>query len=290
MKKSEIKDLYNQSDESLKLLKAMALILPFCNGEQTTAKATLSAAAQAAALFNPVKAMCDYMIDDGSIDMAGQLQNIKAEVSQIEQSVAKMGNSIERMQLSLNCRAIINQIKDVEVWTANHSEPQQKDIAAPQQPNEGSGGELAGNGNETRPDEKPDDDESQYIELPDILKISDMAQPVFTEAIAKGWMEINEERSAKWIGVTKPNKNGKVVAKWRQLAYLCGVIYGFKYDLVNNQYGNQGDPVPWTELQKYFNINNKVNLSKEYAGAMEATKRIPGWRKVIDKLIDSISI
>lgn len=258
MKKSEIKDLYNQSDESLKLLKAMALILPFCNGEQTTAKATLSAAAQAAALFNPVKAMCDYMIDDGSIDMAGQLQNIKAEVSQIEQSVAKMGNSIERMQLSLNCRAIINQIKDVEVWTANHSEPQQKDIAA--------------------------------IELPDILKISDMAQPVFTEAIAKGWMEINEERSAKWIGVTKPNKNGKVVAKWRQLAYLCGVIYGFKYDLVNNQYGNQGDPVPWTELQEYFNINNKVNLSKEYAGAMEATKRIPGWRKVIDKLIDSISI
>ena len=58
-------------------------------------------------------------------------------------------------------------------------------------------------------------------------------------------MEINEERSAKWIGVTKPNQqNGKVIAKWRQLAYLCGVIYGFKYDLVNNQYVNQGDPVP----------------------------------------------
>ena len=151
MKRSEIKDLYNQSDSALRLLKAMALILPYCNGEQATAEATQKAAAQAAALWNPVKVMCDYMIDDGSIDMTERLQNIKAEVSQIELSVAKMGYSKERMPLLLNCRAIINQIKDMEAWTANNPEPQQKHTEAPQQPIGGSGGELAGNGNENVP-------------------------------------------------------------------------------------------------------------------------------------------
>ncbi len=140
MKRSEIKDLYNQSDSALRLLKCMALILPYCNGEQ------------AAALWNPVKVMCDYMIDDGSIDMTERLQNIKAEVSQIELSVAKMGYSKEQMPLLLNCRAIINQIKDMEAWTANNPQPQQKHTEAPQQPIGGINGELAGNGNENAPE------------------------------------------------------------------------------------------------------------------------------------------
>lgn len=152
MKRSEIKDLYNQSDSALRLLKCMALILPYCNGEQATAEATQKAAAQAAALWNPVKVMCDYMIDDGSIDMTERLQNIKAEVSQIELSVAKMGYSKEQMPLLLNCRAIINQIKDTEAWTANNPQPQQKHTEAPQQPIGGISGELAGNGNENAPE------------------------------------------------------------------------------------------------------------------------------------------
>jgi len=149
MKRSEIKDLYNQSDSALRLLKAIALLLPYCNGEQATAEATQTAAAQAAALWNPVKVMCDYMINDGSIDMTERLQNIKTEVSQIELSVAKMGYSKEQMPLLLNCRAIINQIKDMEAWTANNPEPQQKHTEAPQQPIGGSGGELAGNDKKT---------------------------------------------------------------------------------------------------------------------------------------------
>lgn len=128
MKRSEIKDLYNQSDSALRLLKCMALILPYCNGEQATAEATQKAAAQAAALWNPVKVMCDYMIDDGSIDMTERLQNIKAEVSQIELSVAKMGYSKEQMPLLLNCRAIINQIKDMEAWTANNLQPHHEEL------------------------------------------------------------------------------------------------------------------------------------------------------------------
>lgn len=152
MKRSEIKDLYDQSDSALKLLKAMALLLPYCNGEQATAEATQKAADQAAALWNPVKIMCDYMIDDGSIDMTERLQNIKAEVSRIELSVAKMGYSKVRMPLMLNCRAIINQIKDMEAWTTNNTEHQQGHIAAPQQPDNGSSGELTGNGNESAPE------------------------------------------------------------------------------------------------------------------------------------------
>ena len=149
MKRSEIKDLYNQSDSALRLLKVTASLLPYCNGVQATAEATQTAAAQAANLWNPVKVMCDYMIDDGSIDMTERLQNIKAEVSQIELSVAKMGYSKEQMPLLLNCRAIINQIKDMEAWTTDNPEPQQKHTEAPQQPIGGISGELAGNDKKT---------------------------------------------------------------------------------------------------------------------------------------------
>jgi len=214
MKRSEIKDLYNQSDSALRLLKCMALILPYCNGEQATAEATQKAAAQAAALWNPVKVMCDYMIDDGSIDMTERLQNIKAEVSQIELSVAKMGYSKEQMPLLLNCRAIINQIKDMEAWTANNPQPQQKHTEAPQQPIGGNSGELAGNGNETQPQGK----EQPVINKEDLPTIyddevnKDREQQVLYNAIQRGWMEL-KGTTYNWL------KN------YDHLAFMCGLLY-----------------------------------------------------------------
>lgn len=214
MKRSEIKDLYNQSDSALRLLKCMALILPYCNGEQATAEATQKAAAQAAALWNPVKVMCDYMIDDGSIDMTERLQNIKAEVSQIELSVAKMGYSKEQMPLLLNCRAIINQIKDMEAWTANTPQPQQKHTEAPQQPIGGNSGELAGNDNENAPDGK----RQTVIKKEDLPTIYDdevnkaREQQVLYNAIKGGWMTLNGT-TYKW------QKN------YDYLALMCGLLY-----------------------------------------------------------------
>ena len=141
MKKSEIKDLYNQSDSALRMLKAMTLLLPYAKGD----KAIIEAIDTAAHLVTIVKTMCDYMIDDGSTDMRERLQVIKSEATQIESNVAKMGYSKERFALMLNCRAIINNIKDMEEWTANGVEPQHEAPEAPQQPSEGNDGELAGN-------------------------------------------------------------------------------------------------------------------------------------------------
>jgi hypothetical protein len=125
MKKSEIKDLYNQSDAALRLLKALTLLLPY-SSDQVIAENTMKAAAQAAELWKPVKVMCDYMIDDGSTDMTDRLLNIKAVVINIQNSVLKMAiaDSKEAFVLIQNCQAIINTIKDMEEWTANGVEPQ----------------------------------------------------------------------------------------------------------------------------------------------------------------------
>lgn len=214
MKRSEIKDLYNQSDSALRLLKAIALILPCCNGEQATAEATQKAAAQAANLWNPVKVMCDYMIDDGSIDMTERLQNIKAEVSQIELSIAKMGYSNERMPLLLNCRAIINQIKDMEAWTNKTPEPQQKHTEAPQKPIGGNSGELAGNGKEntTEGSTQPNIKKEELPTIYDDAINKAREQQVFYNAIKGGWMQLNGT-TYKW----QKNKE--------YLALMCGLLY-----------------------------------------------------------------
>ena len=273
MKRSEIKDLYNQSDSALRLLKCMALILPYCNGEQATAEATQKAAAQAAALWNPVKVMCDYMIDDGSIDMTERLQNIKAEVSQIELSVAKMGYSKEQMPLLLNCRAIINQIKDMEAWTANTPQPQQKHTEAPQQPIGGSSGELAGNGNENAPEGS--DNGSKYIELPLSMQTDDKrAEKVFTEAFNKGWLQVIDNQHGKWIGFAK-TKDGKIKNYEQSLAWLIVEIYDPERKGIDN----------WLKFEEYFNISD---LSKHWGNAntyCTRTNRKRGWQLDIDKLI-----
>jgi len=249
----------------------MALILPYCNGEQATAEATQKAAAQAAALWNPVKVMCDYMIDDGSIDMTERLQNIKAEVSQIELSVAKMGYSKEQMPLLLNCRAIINQIKDMEAWTANTPQPQQKHTEAPQQPIGGSSGELAGNGNAP----EGSDNGSKYIELPLSMQTDDKrAEKVFTEAFNKGWLQVIDNQHGKWIGFAK-TKDGKIKNYEQSLAWLIVEIYDPERKGIDN----------WLKFEEYFNISD---LSKHWGNAntyYTRTNRKRGWQLDIDKLI-----
>lgn len=141
MKKSEIKDLFNQSIAATNLLKVNVVLLPYARGNT----AIHTAIEMSARLDSIVKAICDYMIDDGSVDMTERLQEIKAEARKIESDVAKMGYSKERVTLCLNCRSIINNIKDAEEW----AKPQQEAPEAPQQQNECLCGELAGNNNKT---------------------------------------------------------------------------------------------------------------------------------------------
>lgn len=129
MKISEIKDIYNQSEESLRLLQSIVLCLPYCK-EQVIADTVLKAAERAADLWKSVKVMCDYMIDDGSTDMTERLQIIKVEVIKIQDKVVKMeiAESKEGFVLIQNCQAIKNTIKDMEKWKP---EPQHKKIKEP---------------------------------------------------------------------------------------------------------------------------------------------------------------
>ena len=114
MKKSEIKDIYNESKSAIQLIKAKSLLLPFAKDIDELA---LTIAEDIRLFFPIVKKMCDYMIDDGSEDFSELLQEINKEMRQIESDVAKYGYSKARFVLLQNCRAIINNIKDVEIWT-----------------------------------------------------------------------------------------------------------------------------------------------------------------------------
>ena len=182
MKKSEIKDLYNQSIEATNWLKVCVVSLPYARGNT----AIYTAIEISARLCSIVKAICDYMIDDGSVDMTERLQEIKAEARKTESDVAKMGYSKERVTLCRNCRAIINNIKDAEEWT----KPLHKAPEAPQQPNNDGWKNL----------------------LPVDRKENDKAIEAFEKAIENG--------------LISPNGNNlKFNGTNALLAYWCGKIY-----------------------------------------------------------------
>ena len=214
MKKSEIKDLYNNSETALMAIKAVCLLLPYAKDVDELA---LKAAAQVSTLYPVVKQMCDYMIDDGGYNMSERLQEIDRELRQIESYVAKMGYSKERYILCRNCRAIINTIKDVDIWG---NEPQQK-------PNKSAGGELAGCEPKTlsEPTEKP----IMKEKLPTIYNDDTnkaREQHVFYNAITKGWMEL-KGNTYNW----KRNQE--------YLALMCGLLYWG--DKVTDDYGANTD-------------------------------------------------
>ena len=235
----------------------------------------MKAAAQAAELWKPVKVMCDYMIDDGSIDMSERLLNIKSEVISIQNSVLKMAiaDSKEAFELIQNCQAIKNTIKDMEEWTANGVEPQHKPIAAPPQASDGNGGELTGNGNETPPEGKAEDgggnDESSgnYIQLPLSMQTEDKrAEKIFKAAADAEWMKIVDESSAIWYGFVK-TKQGHIKCKEISLAYLVHETYNDCNGL-------------WATIESYFNI---LELSKHWGYVKNRQRQ--QWQNDIDKLI-----
>lgn len=277
MKKSEIKDLYNQSDEALGQLRPSVMILPYVNGEDKTVEHTLRCAGLAEALFKPVKAMCDYMIDDGSFDMTERLQSIKKEVHKIESEVAKWANSYKQTitnqehrkmisdaayLLCLNCRAIINNIKDVEVWAGN-KEPHPKSPTIESR-------EIQGSGKETPPEALKmenlpticDDEETRQEE-----------QRVFYKAIKNKWMKLNESETGYIWYKTKG---------YNHLAYMCGRLYcNDKIDLgtdgVTYIYKKGGR---LTEAAKLKELFGGVDVGQNRNNLCRYKEPPPNWRKI----------
>lgn len=100
---------------------------------------------------------------------------------------------------------------------------------------------------------------------------TELAQDIFAECIAKGWMH-ETESGYHWEGI--PETRGKVA----QLSYLCGKIYGFKYS--DREGKNIGKEFPDAELCKLFNIES---IGKQLVQVYQAANK-QKWRTVIDEL------
>ena len=92
--------------------------------------------------------------------------------------------------------------------------PQQTATEAPQQPDNGSSGELADNGNESAPEgsKQPDIKKEELPTIYDDKINKAREQQVFYNAIQKGWMQLNGT-TYKWL----KNKD--------HLALMCGLLY-----------------------------------------------------------------
>lgn len=99
-----------------------------------------------------------------------------------------------------------------------------------------------------------------------------LAREIFAECIEKGWMH-ETESGYQWEGI--PDCRGKIA----QLSYLCGKIYGFKYDKIS---GNSGKEYPEKELNKLF---NEQYLEKQLLQVYAADKP-QKWRTLIDEIFE----
>lgn len=96
---------------------------------------------------------------------------------------------------------------------------QQKDIAAPQQPDNGSSGELTGNGNESETEGENVPPTENFIKITPELQTTDKkAERVFTAAYNEGWITERNDGGYQWKGFGEKSRT-------RKLAYLCAQIY-----------------------------------------------------------------
>lgn len=172
----------------------------------------------------------------------------------------------------------VRDVYKVRKWQS--PEPQQAAIAAPQQPDKSSSGEMTGNGNETRPE--GNNEESEYIKLPLELQTKDnRAEKIFTEAYNNGWIIKTSDSCYQWIGFGNKRKKGGSKSSEMKCAYLCAQTYGYYKD---GYYHNaDGNSPPWNELGEFFGIEKLSG----FIGDVETVKSPQSWRQAIDNLISS---
>lgn len=113
------------------------------------------------------------------------------------------------------------------------------------------------------------DKKKRISQLPDVLN-TEIARSIFSKCIEKGWIE-ETETGYSWKGLK--TCSGRIA----QLSYLCGKIYGFKYDKVSK---NLGSEFPDEALCKLF---NEKYLEKQLVQVYSAAKP-QKWRAVLDEL------
>lgn len=96
------------------------------------------------------------------------------------------------------------------------------------------------------------------------------AKAYFQKAIEKGYMKV-ENGKFSWIGVGLTGNKS-------QLAYFCGLVYGYKYSIK----GNDGIAFPEKELNGLFGVSRMYSLLTQVYIAQKPQK----WRTLIDELFE----
>lgn len=239
-----------------------------------------------------VTSLCDYMIDDGELDLAEDLQIIHDEACKISNGeygrVRDDALTDERRpiisEILINVANMWAEIQDYWEWMAENGQvpdtpaPQAAQVEASQaMPSATQTPTAAGQADEAGQEPeaatpKPLPTDLPSGDLPPVLD-TPKARRVFGKAIEKGYMKKLLSGGFEWNGVTETGRNV-------QLAYLCGKIYGYHY----TQKGNTGTQFPESELSDTFALENlQTSLFNFYD---RPAKRRQKWIDKLDELLD----
>ncbi len=112
--------------------------------------------------------------------------------------------------------------------------------------------------------------EKDEVILPKDLNTA-KARKCFTNALKKGYMSKGKDGKYNWTG---SNNSGNI----SQLAYLCGIIYGYQ----NTISGNAGPDFPEGSLNRLFGVKRLYSSLSQVYNA----KRPQRWRSMIDELCE----
>ena len=216
-----------------------------------------------AKVWENVTTLCNYMFDDGAIDVNSDLLEIRQMANELYHEAMKHEAT---KQLFFPCHKVVQNIDKYFKRKGILVQPQQKPIAAPQQANDGNDGELTGNGNENAPEGENEPPIENYIELTPELQTTDKkAEKVFTAAYNEGWIAKRNDGGYQWKGFGDKSRT-------RKLAYMCAQIY---------------ETPSWKNIESFF---SESQLGRDWGNVKNQTKddgtgRQP-WMNRIDYLIN----
>lgn len=118
--------------------------------------------------------------------------------------------------------------------------------------------------------EQPEPKQLSY-NLPDTLNTKRFVC-IMEEAIKRGWIKTDGNGGLGWLGFDGTSKGAK-------FGYLMAVTFGADYK-VN---GNNGNTIPFPEIEKLFNISRLERTTEQVFQAQKPQK----WRTAIDEMIET---
>lgn len=224
--------------------------------------------------------LCNYMFEDGTIDINNDLLEIRQMAYELQHEAIKHESC---KQLVTPCHKVVQNVDLYFKRKGIKIEPQQKHTEASQQPNVGNSGELAGCSNKNVPEIKKDKLPTIYDDGIDKEK----EQTVLYNAINKGWMEL-KDNTYSW------KKNNSY------LALMCGMLYWndtigedkggttdnfgeypkvLKKSIHRFKYEFKGTKKTSKDIQKLFGGTDVSNLRSQL---LRELGNIPEWNDILN--------